>query len=236
MGSCVSVHRNPHSAMKLKVSFGSKDHPSIAEPPIGGLSHKAQWSPSQPITPFRDFGSKEEIFFDSQPWLESDSDDFHSVNGDFTPSRGNTPVHPNVSIGTPHANKAPFENRVPASIPTPSPTGRKKKLAELFEESIRNDMDGNDENILGKQNMSNGKMEVKRTILDFPPESANGTPLASGPNSVCSGGRTPNGDFKSEKEKPLRSTQCCLPSLRSNRSFNERKKKMSPAVAVNDKP
>ena len=67
MGSCVSVHRNPHSAMKLKVSFGSKadklvipspikDHPSIAEPPIGGLSHKAQWSPSQPITPFRDFG------------------------------------------------------------------------------------------------------------------------------------------------------------------------------------
>ncbi|KAL6325059.1 hypothetical protein AAG906_022267 [Vitis piasezkii] len=47
--------------MKLKVSFGSRltsssslphqGPSSIAEPPIGGLSHKAQWSPSQPITP-----------------------------------------------------------------------------------------------------------------------------------------------------------------------------------------
>lgn len=120
----------------------------------------------------------------------------------------------------------------PTSMPTPSPTGRKKKLAELFEESIGNDVDGTDENTLGKQNMSNGKVEVKRTVLDPPPESANGTPFGSGPNSVCSGGRTPNGDFKLEKEKPLRSAQCCLPSLRSKRSFSERKK-MSPAVAVN---
>lgn len=26
-------------------------------------------------------GSKEEAFFDSNPWLESDSEDFYSVNG-----------------------------------------------------------------------------------------------------------------------------------------------------------
>lgn len=155
-------------------------------------------------------------------------------NADFTPSRGNTPVHQGVSMGTPRVNKVPFEDRVPASIPTPSPTGRKKKLAELFEESMHDNNHVTDENTLGKLDTSNGKMEVK-AILDLPSDSANGTPFASGPNSVCSGGITPNGDFKPEKEKPLRSKQCCLPSLRSNRSFNERKKKMSPAVAVNGK-
>ena len=160
---------------------------------------------------------------------------FICSNADFTPSRGNTPVHQNVSMGSPLVNKAPFEDRVPASLPTPSPTGRNKKLAELFAESFEREVDGNDENTLGKQNMSNGKMEVKQTVLDLLPGSANGTPFVSGPNSVCSSARTPNGDFKPEKEKPLRSSQCCLPRLRSNRSFNERKKKMSPAVAVNVK-
>ncbi|KAG8084232.1 hypothetical protein GUJ93_ZPchr0010g9470 [Zizania palustris] len=36
-------------------------------------------------------GSKDETFFDSRAWLDSEcEDDFYSVNGDFTPSRGNT--------------------------------------------------------------------------------------------------------------------------------------------------
>lgn len=53
--------------MKVKVSFGSKadklvipspidDHPPIADPPIAGFSHKPQWSPTRPITSFRDAG------------------------------------------------------------------------------------------------------------------------------------------------------------------------------------
>ncbi|EPS70931.1 hypothetical protein M569_03840, partial [Genlisea aurea] len=64
-------------------------------------------------------GCKEEGFFDSQPWLDSDcEEDYFSVNGgDFTPSRGTTPVH--------HA------------FQTPPPSDSKKRLSELFQESLR---------------------------------------------------------------------------------------------------
>jgi hypothetical protein len=52
------------------------------------------------------FGSKEETFFDSKGWLDSDSDsDFQSVSGDFTPYRGSTPVHHKFSTGSPKVNK-----------------------------------------------------------------------------------------------------------------------------------
>ncbi|XWS32648.1 hypothetical protein CRYUN_Cryun22dG0008200 [Craigia yunnanensis] len=182
-------------------------------------------------------GSKDETFFDSQAWLDSDcEDDFLSVNGDFTPSRGNTPVHHSVSVGTPLANKATEEVST-GSVSESSPTGKKKKLVELFRESIREDQDVNELNTSSNQDFTNGKMEVKPTIQDIlPPKSTDGTPYVSGANSLCSSGRTANGDNPMFKEKPFRSVQCCLPSLVSCSSFSERKKKMSPVIAVNDKP
>ncbi|KAF3963743.1 hypothetical protein ACB098_01G249500 [Castanea mollissima] len=268
MGSCVSIYRNSSSAMKL--SLGSKDDklvipPSpIKENPINGdrpiilnnvVSVKSQWSPS--LSTPRVYGSKEETFFDSQPWLESDcEDDFYSVNGDFTPSRGNTPVHHNLSIGTPRINIASFEDRMPGSLPEPSPTDKikklarfedrmpgslpepsptdkKKKLAELFRENSRHENEDVDNlNTSSNQNMANGNMEVKPIVLDLTPKSAHGTPY--GTNSVCSSEKTPNGDIFTDKEKPMRSVQCCLPSLISSRSFSDRKKKRSPAIAVHD--
>ena len=176
---------------------------------------------------------------------------------DFTPSRGNTPVHHSLSIGTPRINiarfedrmpgslpepsptdnikkLARFEDRMPGSLPEPSPTDKKKKLAELFRENSRHENEDVDNlNTSGNQNMANGNMEAKPTVLDLTPKSAHGTPY--GTNSVCSSEKTPNGGIFTGKEKPMRSVQCCLPSLISSASFSDRKKK-SPAIDVHDEP
>ncbi|KAK4544639.1 hypothetical protein RGQ29_032994 [Quercus rubra] len=261
MGSCVSIYRNSSSAKDDKLVIPPspiKEIPTNGDRPIilnNVVSVKSQWSPS--LSTPRVYGSKEEIFFDSQPWLESDcEDDFYSVNGDFTPSRGNTPVH-HLSIGTPQINiarfedrmpgslpepsptdnikkLARFEDRMPGSLPEPSPTDKKKKLAELFRENSRHENEDVDNlNTSGNQNMANGNMEAKPTVLDLTPKSAHGTPY--GTNSVCSSEKTPNGGIFTGKEKPMRSVQCCLPSLISSASFSDRKKK-SPAIDVHDEP
>lgn len=157
-------------------------------------------------------------------------------NADFTPSRGNTPVHRSFPTpGSSQVNKNLILDRIPGSVPRLSPTRKKKKLVDLFRESFGNDQEFNNRISSGKV-LANGKNEVKQTGLDLPPRSVQGTPYVSGTNSVCSSERTANEDVSTEKEKPLRSVQCCLPSLVSCRSFSERKKKMSPApIAVNDK-
>ncbi|PPS03094.1 hypothetical protein GOBAR_AA17565 [Gossypium barbadense] len=124
----------------------------------------------------------------------------------------------------------------PGSVSETSPSGKKKKLVELFQESIRDDHDTTEPNTSSNQDTATEKI-VKPTIQDIlPPKSVDGTPYVSGANSCCSSERTVNGDNPIFKEKPLRSVQCCLPSLVSCSSFSERKKKMSPAIAANDKP
>ncbi|XP_023529186.1 uncharacterized protein At3g27210-like [Cucurbita pepo subsp. pepo] len=226
MGSCVSIHRNSDSAVKFRLSNGSKpnglpippspikdnDTPIIGNPPIhGGVFVKSQSSPSH-------FGSKDEAFFDSRGWLDSDcEDDFYSVNGDFTPSRGNTPVRTSFSSGTPRINQVHVvDDLTPIAMPKPSPTG-KKKLAELFRDSSRNGTD----------------IQTKPTLNELALQSNPETPYMSGTNSVCSSERTSNGgDVWIEKEKRFGSAQCCLPSLGSRRSFGDRRKKASPAIAV----
>lgn len=240
MGSCVSIYGNSSPAKDDKLVIPPspiKEIPSNGDRPIilnNVVSVKSQWSPS--LSTPRVYGSKEEIFFDSQPWLESDcEDDFYSVNGDFTPSRGNTPVHHNLSIGTPRINIARFVDRMPGSLPESSPTDKKKKLAELFRENSNHENEDVDNlSTSGNQNRANGNMEAKPTVLDLTPKSAHGTPYVT--NSVCSSEKTPNGGIFTEKGKPMRSVQCCLPSLISSASFSDRKKKKSPAIAVHDEP
>lgn len=235
MGTCVSVHRH-HSGsattMKVHTPFGSKQQdnklliPSPTKvkdtnnkPIINGIAH---WPLSQSPAPFPDFGSKDEAFFDSQAWLESDceDDDFMSVRGDFTPSRGSTPVHHNFSAGTPRVNGALLvERTTPVSLPEPSPNTQKRRLSDLFKDSLHGNHDANDEQSpLSNQNETDGKL---------------GTPYTSKANSVSSNGRTPpNGDFKPGREKSMKSVQCCLPYMLSTRSYSERKKKMSPAHSM----
>ncbi|CAL5395968.1 unnamed protein product [Camellia sinensis] len=83
-------------------------------------------------------GSKEEKFFDSQLWLESDSEDFFSINGEFIPS---------------------------SSISEHFPTDNVKKLADLFSESFNEDQVDEYQNLQGIETVtSDQKPEGKHTI------------------------------------------------------------------------
>ncbi|KAL7106668.1 hypothetical protein ACP275_06G008200 [Erythranthe tilingii] len=219
MGSCVSVHKHPDSAFRLRFSIGSKNDKILIPSPVKDNSDtvnvgdrtvpvavNSHFSPAR----FPHSGSKDEAFFDSQPWLESDcEDDFVSVNGDFTPSRGSTPVHHSFSIGVLQVNKAPVlvEETADSVTKSSSTPDKKKRLSELFKESLRVDNYADNENAAANKNETSG-----------------------GPG-VGSERTTPNGVFTTE-ERSLKSGQCCLPRLLSNRSFNERKKRMSPARSV----
>ncbi|KAL2335200.1 hypothetical protein Fmac_016413 [Flemingia macrophylla] len=221
MGSCSSVPRKANADMKLKLSFCSKsENLAIAPSPIKGQPQNGDfmWSTVRSTTNFIDQGSKEEAFFDSKPWLDSDcEDDFYSVNGDFTPSRGTTPVH--------HTFGTPSRHRIPSPMAATS-LEKKKKLLELFQENVKE----------AQVDDGHGHIkEAKPTIKDVIPKSANGTPYLSGANSGCSSERIMSEDRASVREKSVKSLQGCMPSLSSCRSFRERRRKTSPAIEVNGK-
>ncbi|XP_077227773.1 uncharacterized protein At3g27210-like [Tasmannia lanceolata] len=234
MGSCVSVHKNPDSAMKFRISIGSKAKKLLIPSPINEKKVGSNFDfnsspPPLPIGSNKYVGSKEESFFDTQAWLDSDcDDDFLSVNGDFTPSNCSTPNHQRSAPGTPQLNKAFFVDRAPDSKSQFSPTDKKTKLADLLRDSLGEEHDLEDQNIGRNPSVVNGKVDVNQTNAHTPPKSSDGTPYLSGPNSLCSSERTPNKDFRHEKEKKVKAAQCCLPSLIPNLSFNERKKRLSP--------
>nr|XP_043616571.1 uncharacterized protein At3g27210-like [Erigeron canadensis] len=208
MGGCVSSNQKTSAAaMKVQMLYG---HPSNnnndTKPPIINTAAKT--------TSFQDFGSKEETFFDSQAWLDSDcDDDFMSVNGEFTPSRGNTPVHHNFSAG----------NKPPVSAPyQPSPNGQDKKmrLSDLFNDSQRGTYDSDSEEN-GEQANKNGlNSKVHSPLVDGSEVMANGANRA-----------------KTKREKFGRSVQNCFPSLISSRSSSTNgRKMMSPAIGLSPSP
>ncbi|CAN8233220.1 unnamed protein product [Cochlearia groenlandica] len=83
--------------------------------------------------------SKDETFFESYQWLQSDSeDDFHSVKGEFTPSPsyGNTPKC-SLTEKVPRFQNPLFEEEKRRVTFAVSPKPRRKKLGELFRDSIR---------------------------------------------------------------------------------------------------
>ncbi|KAI7741934.1 hypothetical protein M8C21_024313, partial [Ambrosia artemisiifolia] len=163
MGACVSSHHKYSSTMKVHVSSGSnrkldvnhvvtpcsltkEQQPSIIS---DNVAVKPQSVPLHSKTVSRDI---EETFFDSQAWLDSDCEsDFMSVDGEFTPSRGNTPVHHNFLTGPPQMKDgAPaIDNHNPSVTllqPSPSLIKKKKRLSELFSESQREGYNCDDEN------------------------------------------------------------------------------------------
>ncbi|XP_039059802.1 uncharacterized protein At3g27210-like [Hibiscus syriacus] len=125
MGNCVTDCKNKDSAdVNLAAQFQppTKDNFAKREHSIAELGSKPQPSLKDQQTSFGDLSKTEESFFDSNPWLESDSEDFFSVNGDSTFSRGNSP-------------------KTYKNLKANSPTDTKKQLIELFRESSNGDDD-----------------------------------------------------------------------------------------------
>ncbi|PKA61263.1 Uncharacterized protein AXF42_Ash006160 [Apostasia shenzhenica] len=149
---------------------------------------------------FKDFGSKD-IFFDSRAWLDSDcDDDYYSVNGEFTPSRGTTPNR-QIGIGG-------YDDLFPNNISETTPTGKKKKLAELLQES------------LGEQPRSElPAIDKKVKDLGIPHVRTNGKSDAEFEVNQCQ--ILPDEMPKSKKERmPV---SCCMPSLVASISFRKQK-------------
>uniref|UniRef100_A0A1D1ZK60 Uncharacterized protein At3g27210 n=1 Tax=Anthurium amnicola TaxID=1678845 RepID=A0A1D1ZK60_9ARAE len=224
MGSCVSIHRD-RPAMGARA--GKAGAPNGEGLPSSGFDPKSNQAGAISGIRTPDFGSKDEIFFDSRAWLDSDcEDDFLSVNGDFTPSHGSTPNYQTGTPVKPQLDGTSFDG-FPDTRSEPSP---RKKLAEFLQETLPGEPPGNDDNILDGKLEMNGKSESNRSNKDQLPKSLDGTPNLSGANSIYSGKRTPNGAYKNGKEKRGNAMHCCLPSLVHSLSITERKKQMASPV------
>ncbi|CAH1412963.1 unnamed protein product [Lactuca virosa] len=193
MGACVSNHQKG-SPMKPQKSFDSTkkpDHKVVIHPSFGSekfptmnghVAVKPQLPHSQSPATISDFGSKEETFFDSQAWMDSDyEDEFMSVNGDFTPSRGNTQVHHISSIETKHGlvstgtETGPIlvNHKEPVGLTrekSPTPSDKKMRLLDLFKDSVREDDDhehGDDNNkeIVEQQKRDGLKSKSERHLI-----------------------------------------------------------------------
>ncbi|XP_031107533.1 uncharacterized protein At3g27210-like [Ipomoea triloba] len=247
MGSCVSAHRDPESSMKQRLVIGSKNGKLVIPSPlkskptvvngadikVTGLPLHSQHSSPHPMI----IGSKEEeMFFDSQPWLESDcEDDFYSIKGDFSPSCGNTPVlRQSFSEGTPVI----FRDRATISvnvIESSSPTDekkkkkKKKKLSELLREiSLQGNLQLQEEDInVQKDGETTGiDPTTVKVAVETPPSHSSVRSSSSSSSET-----TPDREFK-PVSKSAKSGHCCLPRLLSSRSscFNEKRKKMASPV------
>lgn len=245
MGSCVSLNKDPDSALgfRWRVAGGAKGgklysapSPSKQPGPVNGGSKVDAFplngNDGESGRGFRtnsDFGSKEEDFFDTKGWLDSDcEDDFYSVRGDFTPSRGSTPVHEKSIPVTPRLNKTLIDV-FPDTTLEPSP---RKKLAQLLQEDVTTD--GGAEKPAAENPEKNMIFNVSSpTNTDRPSMSMNGTPYQSGANSVSSGARTPSGELRRGKVKTGKTIQCCLPNVVPSFGSSEKKKaRQSPDLQI----
>ncbi|XWS69224.1 hypothetical protein CRYUN_Cryun04dG0161000 [Craigia yunnanensis] len=224
MGNCVTVYKNKDPAamiLSAQIQSSTKENFVRREHSITELGSRPQPSSMEQESSSRDL-SKTENFFDSQPWLESDSEDFFSVNGDSTSSCGNSPNHQKSFMESSLIDKNHSMDLTQDAVPEHSPTDTKKQLIELFRESFDNDAVNNGPNL-------KEQLEDKPTTFNLPPKSTTRNPYESISNSVRGSEATPYRGYLPRKEKSAESVQCCLPSLVRNKSIGERKKRLSPA-------
>ncbi|WOK96620.1 hypothetical protein Cni_G05327 [Canna indica] len=230
MGICTSVPKGPESETRDRLGLAFKARRRfVASPPkekaSNGENHVSGFDFNSP-----GFGSKSEVFFDSQAWLDSDNEsDFYSVKGDFTPSRGSTPIHPLSAPLSPNLDNQFFFHKSPDFISELSPTGRKKLSELLLETSESEELEF--PNAAEKEGDTNAKSDIYKANTDQPPKSLNGTPYRSGATSVCSREATPSRNLNSGKEKTWKTGHCCLPRLH-NFGFDEEHKTSPELCAV----
>lgn len=200
--------------MKFCLGLGSKSKglflsPSIKDKTLNGEDPNEEFAlKSKPAVDsdfrYSNFSSKDESFFDTKAWFDSDSEDeFVSVNGDFTPSRGNTPVHHLSALKT---QTYKFQN---ASDEKVSPNDGKKKLFDLLQETNQS------ENMDNENFTENSGGDATKSMV--------GSPRISETTSTWSTEATPNKSNKKEKTRRS-SKRCCFPRLYPTFIYNERSK------------
>ncbi|XP_074585472.1 uncharacterized protein At3g27210-like [Curcuma longa] len=222
MGACTSVPNDSASSMRHRLGLASKAKRFFLASP----AKEKSLCEANPVDGFDlrslELGSKDEIFFDTQVWLDSDcEDDFFSVNGDFTPSRGSTPIHPLSMPSTPKLDNHFLFDKSPYSISEPSPTGS-KKLAELLYETSQAKK-------LGSANVTEVKDATTKSDRDKTNTTQTSNSLST--SSACSTEVTPSRGLRSRKDKVWKAGHCCLPSLR-NFGFDEKRQKMSSSPTI----
>ncbi|KAG8081682.1 hypothetical protein GUJ93_ZPchr0019g2658 [Zizania palustris] len=230
MGSCASVHKDLGFPKKLFLVSPPKERKAVngkggGGAPVGDasvdLKSKVEEEQRRPAgLGFRSpgSGSKDEMFFDSRAWIDSDcEDDFYSVNGDFTPSRGSTPNY-QPRTQTVMSNVFVPDNVHSSKSSEPSPTGR-RKLAELLQEAMQN----------GSEESANTALPdiSKNEKQQLQPVSA-AVKSVSESSSAGSAEPTPIREAKNQKEKAWYTGRCCLPTFVHSLVLDERRQKMSP--------
>ncbi|XP_074590703.1 uncharacterized protein At3g27210-like [Curcuma longa] len=198
MGACSSVDRDADSSIRyrlgvsykgrgISVSSPAKEKPLDGEKPVGGYC-------AHVVT--------DEVFFDSCTWLDSDCEDFFSVNGEFTP-QGTTPIHQLSVPMTPRE----FSD----SKSEPSPTGR-KKLGELFRETSQVELEDGVPNAPKAEVVKKLDCDTANT-RQLQGSSTGALYLSENTLFNSKEATTPNKDSKIRKDKIWKTQQCCLPSL-----------------------
>ncbi|XVF43739.1 hypothetical protein PTKIN_Ptkin02bG0064700 [Pterospermum kingtungense] len=219
MGNCVTVSKNKDLAtmnLSAQIQSPTKENSVRRKHSIAELGSGPQPSSMEQETSSRNL-SKTENFFDSQPWLESDCEDFFSVNGDSASSCGNSPNHNKSFRESSLRDKNHSMDRTLDAAPEHSPTDTKKQLIQFFRESSDDDAVNNGPSL-------KEQLEDKTTTFNLPPKSTSTSPYKSNSNSVQFSETTSCREYLPRKDKSAQAAQCCLPSLVRNKSVGERKK------------
>ncbi|KQK11238.1 uncharacterized protein At3g27210 [Brachypodium distachyon] len=224
MGSCASVHKDlgfPSSPPLKEKAMNGKGGGGAVGDVLVDLKRKIEGQAGFGGSKSPDSGSKDEFFFESQAWLDSDcEDDFVSVNGDFTPSRGSTPNY-QPRTQTVMSNVFLPDNIHNPKSSEPSPTGR-RKLADLLQEASQNGPGENTDTTTREPGSSNNGQQQPQSVAGA------GKPVSES-SSGCSMEPTPIREVKSRKERAWYTGRCCLPTFVHSLTLeDERRQKASP--------